>query len=181
MLAFKGEGYALFRQSRGQDASPVRPPSQQPHVRAEETLAQESLDDGLLRAVLFLLVERVGGALRRTNQQATQACLALRSADGQHRQRRLRLASTDAGDSALYRRLQPALEKLTARRQRIRWLELTLSGLQHVSPQMELFARPGSPDDQPLSRALDLIRQRYGETAVRRRGPTPVFRESPGD
>ena len=171
LLAFQGPGYTLFRQARGRDDAPVRPPALQPEVREEETLARESLDDDTLRAVLFLLVERSGRRLRRTGHRAATAGLALRTADGQRAWRQVRLPPVVTGDRALFQHLEPALEALTTRRVRVRWMELTLGGLQAREHQMALFRDDGDSRDRALSTALDRIRRRYGEDAVRRRGP----------
>jgi DNA polymerase-4 len=171
LLAFQGPGYTLFRQSRGQDDAPVRPPALQPEIREDETLARESLDDDTLRSVLFLLVERGGHRLRDTGRRAHTAVLALRTADGQRGWRQVRLPPAVAGDRTLYRRLEPALDALTVRRVRVRWMELTLGGLQARDRQMTLFRDDEDIQDRALSSALDRIRRRYGEGAVRRRGP----------
>jgi len=172
LLAFQGSGYTLFRQSRGRDDAPVRPPALQPEIKEDETLARESLDDDTLRSVLFLLVERGGRRLRRMGRRANTAILALRTADGQRTWRQVHLPLVVAGDGALYRRLEPALDALTVRRVRVRWLELTLGGLQARDRQMALFRDDEEVQDRDLSTALDRIRRRYGEGAVRRRGPT---------
>jgi DNA polymerase-4 len=173
LLAFQRHGYTLFRQSRGQDDSPVRPAARQPLIRVEETLARESLDDDILRATLFLLVERGGRLLRRVGNRATTARLHVRGGDGRYAARSLRLDSGADGDRNLFLRLCPALTALTAPRVRIRWMELVLTDLRRQEQQLALFHHALGARDRALSRALDGIRRRYGEDAVRRRGPAP--------
>lgn len=173
LLAFQRHGYTLFRQSRGQDDAPVRPAARQPLIRVEETLARESLDDDILRATLFLLVERGGRLLRRAGLAATTARLHVRGGDGRYAARGVRLESRTAGDRDLFLRLCPALDALTTRRVRIRWMELVLTDLRRQEQQLALFQDAPGTRDRALSRALDCIRQRYGEDAVRRRGPAP--------
>ncbi|MCZ6601225.1 MAG: DNA polymerase IV [Acidobacteria bacterium] len=173
LLAFQRHGYTLFRQSRGQDDSPVRPSTRQPLIRVEETLAQESLDDDILRATLFLLVERGGRFLRRGGCRAATAHVHVRGGDGRYAARGVRLEPGTAGDRDLFLRLCPALAALTARRVRIRWMELVLTDLRAQEQQLALFHHAPGTRDRALSRALDCIRQRYGEDVVRRRGPAP--------
>jgi len=174
LLAFQRHGYALFRQSRGQDDSPVRPAARQPLIRVEETLAQESLDDDILRATLFLLVERGARLLRRGGCRAATARLHVRGGDGRYAARGVRLEPAGtAGDRDLFLRLCPALAAITARRVRVRWMELVLTDLRRQEQQLTLFHHAPGTRDRALSRALDCIRQRYGEDAVRRRGPAP--------
>jgi DNA polymerase-4 len=172
LLAFHGPGYSLYRQARGRDDAPVRPPALQPAVREEETLARESLDDDTLRSILFLLVERSGRRLRQSGRRAGTAGLALRTADGQRVGRQVRLPSMLSGDRSLFRCLEPALEALTVRRVRVRWMELILSGLRDRDRQMTMFCADEDAQDRALSSALDQVRRRYGQDAVRRRGPS---------
>lgn len=173
LLAFQRHGHALFRQSRGQDDSPVRPPARQPLIRVEEILPLESLDDEILRPTLFLLVERSGRLLRRSGLTAATARLHVRGGDGRYAARGVRLEPGTTGDREIFLRLCPALTALTARRVSVRWMELVLTDLRRQEQQLALFHQASNTRDRALSRALDGIRRRYGEGAVRRRGPGP--------
>jgi DNA polymerase-4 len=171
LLAFRQSGYPLYRQARGLDDAPVRPPSRQPAVHVDETLAEDANDDRMLAAILSLLVQRGGARLRAAGVQATGGRLAVRHADGQTMARRLRLAPPTADDAALFRQLPRPLAALPARRTRVRWLGLTLDGLQPAARQLLLFPAGGAPQEPALAAALDRIRRRYGESAVRRLTP----------
>jgi len=171
LLAFQRHGHALFRQSRGQDDSPVRPPARRPLIRVEETLPRDSLDDDILHATLFLLVERSGRLLRRGGLAAATARLHVRGGDERYGVRSVRLEPGTVGDGDLFLRLCPVLAALTARRVSIRWMELVLTDLHRQEQQLALFHQASGTRDRALSRTLDDIRRRYGEGAVRRRGP----------
>ncbi len=171
LLAFRQSGYPLYRQARGLDDAPVRPPSRQPAVHVDETLAEDANDDRLLAAVLFLLAQRGAARLRAAGLEAAAGRLSVRHADGRGATRRLRLAPPTADDLPLFRRLQPSLAALTARRTRVRWLGLTLEGLQPAARQLPLFPAAGDVREPALAAALDGIRSRYGESAVRRLAP----------
>jgi DNA polymerase IV len=163
LLAFRERGQTLYRQARGLDDSPVRPPCRQPEIHEDETLGEDTNDDGLLLGLLALLVERAGRRLRAAGLEAGTARLAARFADGTGASRRLRLPPLPGDDPSLLALLRPPLEAIASRRTRIRWLGVTLSGLERAARQMRLFA----PPDIALARALDRIRERHGAAMIR--------------
>src|SRR5262249_52517774 len=81
-LAFGGRGATLYRQARGLDESPVRPPDRTLSVEADETLAEDSNDDALLLGALFDLVQRCGARLRRLGQAALRRAAGAAGAGG---------------------------------------------------------------------------------------------------
>ena len=173
LLAFRERAYSLYRQARGQDDSPVRPPSRRSEIFVEETLAEDSNDDGLLRALLFLLVERAGRRLRAARCQAVAARLAIRYADRHLGSRHLRLWPPPTDDRDLFARLEALLVAVAARRTRIVWMGLTLSDLRPLSRQLPLFGDENGSGarDRRLCEALDRLRARHGEGVVRRLTP----------
>lgn len=171
LLAFGDRGYPLYRQARGLDHSPVRPPSRRCQLQVDETLVEDTNDLHKLQALLFLLVERAGYRLRAGRRQPGAARLLVEYADHRSASRQLRLVPPPADAQRLFHQLLPALEKLTARRTRIRWMGLTLARLQTLERQLPLFRSHGDTRESRLARALDRIRSRYGESAVLRLGP----------
>ena len=90
VLAFHDRGYALYRQARGVDDSPVRPPARRSEIHVEETLAEDSNDDAVLGTVLTLLAERAGRRLRAAALDAGAALVSVRYADDRTSARQLR-------------------------------------------------------------------------------------------
>jgi DNA polymerase-4 len=166
-LAFRERAYALYRQARGRDEAPVRPPARQPEIHVEETLAEDTHDDPILEGFLFLLVQRAGCRLRAAHRAAAAARLAIRFADRSGSARRVPLRPGEEGDADLFARLRPVLAGLTARRVRVRWMGLTLAGLAPLVRQLPLFGSEAERRGPPLSLALDRLRSRYGEGSVR--------------
>ena len=176
VLAFHDRGYALYRQARGVDDSPVRPPARRPEIHVEETLAEDSNDDAVLTTVLTRLSERAGRRLRERGLDAGAALVAVRYADDRTSARPVRLAPGDGGDAPLIARLRALLPEVVARRTRVRRLALTLTRLTPADRQRSLFAPPGgaaagasaTAGSAPLTGALDRIRARHGEATVAR-------------
>ncbi|MFQ5767571.1 MAG: DNA polymerase IV [Acidobacteriota bacterium] len=172
LLAFQERGPLLYRQARGRDDSPVRPPTLQPELHVEETLSRDTNDDAILEAVMFLLVQRACRRLRAAGLQPGRALVSIQYADHQGARRSLKLRPQDSGEQSLALRLQPLLAAFCSRRTRLRWMGLTLSDLQPEARQLPLFPGVhGEPEDRHLASALDRIRGRYGERAIRRLSP----------
>jgi len=169
-LAFRSRGVALYRQARGIDESPVRPPERTPSVEEDETLADDTNDDAALLGCLFALVERCGARMRKQGRAAGQARLAARYTDGVSVGRAVTLAPPAVSDAALWGALRPLFERVVARRGRVRYLLVRLEKLSvpaAAQAQMSLFdAETETERDAGLTRALDRIRGRFGETSV---------------
>ena len=169
-LAFRSKGVALYRQARGIDESPVRPPERTPAVEEDETLPDDTNDDAALLGCLFALVERCGARLRKQGRAAGQARLAARYTDGVSVTRVATMAPAAATDAALWGALRPLFEQVVGRRGRVRYLMVRLERLSATAAaqaQMSMFdAGPEPGRGEGLTRALDRIRGRFGETAV---------------
>ncbi len=168
-LAFGVKGSVLYRQARGIDEAPVRPPDRAPAVEADETLAEDTNDDAALLGVLYALVERCGARLRRLGLRAGEVSLAARYSDGAFASRRARLPSPSGSDPTLYARLRPLFDQAVERRGRVRYLRIRCARLAPPPAQGRLFP---DPDERRLLReaslvaALDRIRRRFGERAI---------------
>jgi DNA polymerase-4 len=170
-LAFRSRGVALYRQARGIDESPVRPPERVPSVEEDETLPGDTNDDAALLACLLGLAERCGARLRRQGRTAGRARLAARYTDGTVVSRAAPLAPPVSSDAALWSCLRPLFEQVVGRRGRVRDLMVRLTDLTSAAAammQMSLFDAGGDGGaGAGLENALDRIRGRFGDTAVR--------------
>ncbi len=177
--AFGRRGLRLYRQARGLDASPVRPPSRRPRVTEEETLPEETHQDALLLAALRDLAEEAGRRLREMGAEAGRVELEVRYADGLLARRGRRLRPPTGLDAPLFRAASELLASTVARRRvRIRGIALHCTGLGIASPQPTLFPgeellRPSVRREAALQGALDEIRERFGTGAIRRGGGRP--------
>ncbi len=170
-LAFRSWGVALYRQARGIDESPVRPPERTPVVEEDETLPDDTNDDAALLGCLLGLVERCCARLRKQGRTAGQARLSARYTDGTVVSRAVTIAPPHASDAALWACLRPLFEQVVGRRGRVRYLMVRLTRLSAAAAamtQMCLFDEDAGADaGAGLEVALDRIRGRFGETAVR--------------
>jgi DNA polymerase-4 len=179
--AFGDRGASLYRQARGIDASPVRPPERAPVAEADVTLAEDSNDDAVLLAHALGLVERCGARLRSLRLAAGRMHLTLRYSDGVLAARQAALSPPVSGDLTLFDRLRALFEVAAARRGRIRYMRVRLDRLIPAPAQRCLFdaremsaARASGPAfggapparETELVSALDRLRARFGGRAI---------------
>jgi hypothetical protein len=159
---------ALHRQSLGVDETPVRPPETKPFVLEEETLADDTNDDAVLLSVLYGMTERACRTLRAKGVLPRTAWLHVRYSDGVDATRRLRTEGSSAVDPVLFRILEPFFLKTNFRRQRVRYLSLTLTDLVAPPAQLSLFdVPPPHPKEERIVRAVEAVRGKYGHGGIR--------------
>jgi len=167
-LAFGSLGYRLHRYALGRDDSPVRPAERALAIREEETLAEDSNDDRVVLGVLYLLVERAGRRLRQVQHRAGMVRLELTYADHVSAWRQVRLTDPTDLDGALFAAAKRLLESVWTRRTRVRYLGLSLKELSPEPRQLRLFPEAAAEvKERGLVAALDQLRSRFGEKAVR--------------
>jgi DNA polymerase IV len=131
--------WRLFREARGIDESPVRPPEAAPVVREEETLAEDSNEEAVHREALDRLAARAAAQLRGMAREAAQVAVRIRYADGVEAERSERPAPPTGSEFFLREAASRLFEKARRRRIRIRHLEVTLSDLREMPRQLLLF------------------------------------------
>jgi DNA polymerase-4 len=158
----------LYRQARGVDESPVRPPQRLPVVVVDDTLAEDSNDEALVAAALRALAERTGRILRRRGRAAAELRLRLRYSDGVETARTRRLQRPLYDDLSIWEEVCRLLDQTWKRRLRLRYLELSAGDLASPPETRDLFGpRPGEARRLDLCAALDRLRERHGEAIVR--------------
>ncbi|HEX5053982.1 MAG TPA: DNA polymerase IV [Planctomycetota bacterium] len=170
-------GQHLFVLANGLDPREVESERAARSIGHEMTFAEDltALDD--VHGTLLQLSEMVGRRLRREGVRGGVVRLKLRHADFTTLSRQRKVAPT-ADDLELYRVARELLAACWNGRPGIRLLGVTAASLVgHEAPvQGALFAAPTRQRDR-LLRAMDAIRDRHGEDAVRhggeRRSTTP--------
>ena len=165
---FGKRGIVLHRQAMGIDESPVRPPESRPFVLEEETLDEDTNDDAVLLCVLYGMTERACRRMREKGVLPRTAWMHLRHSDGMDITRRLKIAKPGHTDPVLFAEIESFFLKVCFRRQRVRYLSLTFTDLIFPPAQTELFDTTRQPSrEESLVAALDRIRSRHGDAAVR--------------
>jgi nucleotidyltransferase/DNA polymerase involved in DNA repair len=159
-----GEG--LYRASHGLDDSPVTPEHEAKSLSREETFARDIKDADVLRRELLRLSDEVAWRLRRHGLQARTINLKLRYADFSTITRQVTLEDATDSGPVLYSHALALFEKAWDRRP-VRLLGVGGTGLEQGGRQLRLFEQVDRRQTQ-LDAALDRIRAKYGESAIRR-------------
>jgi len=130
-------------------------------ISNERTFREDVRDPAGLESMLCSLCERVCWRARRRGMLATTITLKLRYADFQTLQRSRSIPPT-ASEFELYPVVRELFARARQRRTAVRLLGLRLSNLRPADVQLALFET-----HQPLHRAMDGIRERYGYESLR--------------
>lgn len=167
-LVFKQQAWVIHQRSIGIDPTPVLPPSSEPEVSEAVTLDMDTNDDEKLLGVLYGLVEKCAGRLRKRGIRPGKAGLTIRYSDQAENTRKIILPSQGFWESELYPVIEDLFFKTCDRRCGVRFMRVRFTDLSGTSAQLSLFPRP-RPDiikRNRLSTAMDHIRERYGEELV---------------
>ncbi|MCF8083265.1 MAG: DNA polymerase IV [Deltaproteobacteria bacterium] len=178
-LLFGPRAPVIRQRALGIDPTPVYCPPQKPLMSEAVTLPGDENDDVRLLRSLFRLVERCAYRMRKRGLVPGKAGLLVRYADQKEMRRRIPLSlapcmdlashDVDFGDPDLYHPLESLFFQMCRRRVRVRLIKVWFWDFGGKQQQLPLFHAP-CPDRDPtrrITRALDRIRDRYGEGAVR--------------
>jgi DNA polymerase IV len=130
-------------------------------ISNERTFREDVRDPICIESMLCSLAERVCWRARKRGVKARTVTLKLRYADFQTLQRSRTITPT-CSELELYPVIRDLFDRSRTRRTAIRLLGVALSNLRPYDEQLSLF-----DDGEPLHRAMDGIRKRYGYDALR--------------
>jgi DNA polymerase IV len=162
---FGDHGRRLHELAHGRDDSPLTFDAERKSLSAETTFARDISDPRELEAALLGLSERVGQRLRAEGLAGTTITLKLRFGDFRTLTRRETRREPTAEDLELYRTVRKLLAPHLGAGRQFRLLGVGVSSFTR-SAQPTLFATP-SPE-RPVDQALDRIRGKHGDEAIRR-------------
>jgi len=168
-LVFGREAWVIHQRAIGIDPTPVYPPRMEPTVAEEVTLSQDENDDERLLATLYRLVERCAYRLRSRTLSPGKAGLVFRYADQEEVRSQVRLPRAGFLDFQLYEPLAQAFLKTCRRRVRVRFMRVWFRDFAPPPAQLSLFAfaPPDEKKNVHVINALDRIRERYGDEAIK--------------
>jgi len=179
---FGRDSQRMRERASGIDERPVMSEWDEKSISAEETFFSDLADHGRMQAEVLRLADRASQRMRAQNLAAGCVAVKIRRADFTTftRQKRFEPSTTDSRTIA-----KIAAELLTVwlgeqPRAKVRLLGVGVNHL-HAADQMDLFAAPAvAGGDNAAATALDttvdLIRERFGNLAVRRGSALPQAR-----
>lgn len=166
-MVFSRDGLKLYQASHGIDHTPVLPPQQAPNIYEQATLTEDTNDIYLLRGALYQLVEKVGRQLRQSFQMTRKMILEIYYSDHREAVGQKKLSTATNMDQELFATADELFQKILTRRIRVSKLAVRYLQLSPSSRQASLFEKPTNDKSQNLTRAIDQIRNKFGEDSVR--------------
>lgn len=160
----------IFETVRGIDPSPVPPAGAKPQkISASHEFGNDTNEVAAVEREVYRLVEKIGAELRKRRKAARSLALTIDYADGLRCFRQLSVQPPSANDITLFAVSRSLLDKAWTRRVRLRHVRLTCAKPVHPQSQMELFsdAEPVARKNDALIGAVDRIRERFGDGAIR--------------
>ena len=161
---FGRHGLELARKANAVDDTPVVPATERKSLSKERTFQQDTTDVAFLRDVVADMVSRLAFDLRERGQLTACVTVKIRYTDFQTYTRQRRVPYT-ASDRQLLRHAGELFAGLHERRQLVRLVGVRFSDLVRGHHQIDLFT--DTERDLRLMGALDQIRARYGEDAIK--------------
>jgi DNA polymerase-4 len=167
-LVFGREAFVIRQRALGIDPTPVYPARVKPMVSEEITIYKDENDDRKLLGALSGLVEKCSHRLRHRALLPQKAGLLIRYSDQMESKRQIRLPHPSLWDFDLYGPLAKLFFKACNRRVRVRFMKIWFWDFSPQS-QLSLFheSSPEAEKGSLLIKALDRIREQYGEGAIK--------------
>jgi len=156
----------LQRKSHGQDTSPIETEHATKSISRETTFVQDLGDLSQLRRVLLSLSEEVGQNLRAEGLLARTIAIKLRWPNFQTITRQTTLPQPTDSTSQIYQSAASLLEASLKAGRKVRLLGVRAANL-GSGRQLDLFDSTVKRSSR-LDSAVDRIRDRFGEEAIRR-------------
>lgn len=157
----------LRHRALGHDDRPVVEGHEPKSMSAETTFPRDVRDLAALESTLLGLSEEVGTRLRRQGYAGTTVRLKLRWPDFSTITRQVQLSQPTDIDREIFETAARLLRKELRSGRAVRLIGVGVADLGPPVRQLELFDRSWQKDEK-LLQAVDEIRQRYGQDALRR-------------
>ena len=162
-------GGEIWQRAQGIDQRPVRSQSQPKSISKEITFAADIDDEAQLKRTLRRLSDGVGWQARKSGLSASTVKLKLRWSDFSTITRQLTLEAPTDLDEEICAQALALFERHWIRGQSLRLIGVGLSGLGKSTRQRALWDEGGdSGQSQELQAALDGLRDRFGDSTIRR-------------
>ncbi len=158
-------GTVIWKKAQGIDNTPVVAWNERKSISSERTFEKDTTDVTKLRSLLVAMAENLCYQLRNGNKLTACVTVKIRYSDFQTYTKQKRIPYTSL-DHTLIAVVLDLFEKMYERRVLIRLIGVCFSYLVGGTYQIRLFE--DSEKLIKLYQAMDLVRNRYGQSAVKR-------------
>ncbi len=158
-------GKIIWRKANGIDPSPVKPYHEKKSMGTERTFDKDTTDVKRLKEILVGMTEKTAFELRQANKLTGNVTVKIRYSNYDTHTLRQRIAYTSF-DHLLLSVVLELFERLYNRRMLIRLIGIRFSDLVSGHQQLSLFEDTSGMAG--LYQAMDYVRKRFGNKAIRR-------------
>ena len=158
-------GIVLWKKAQGIDNTPVEPYNERKSISSSITLEKDTIDTRQLKNILTAMAEKLAFQLRNEQKLTSVVTVTIRYSDFDTRTRQHRIPYTSL-DHTLIKTVMSLFDQLYDRRLLVRLVGVRYSSLISGNYQMNLFEDTSEMIN--LYQAMDSIRNRFGNTAIRR-------------
>lgn len=158
-------GIDIWKKSNGIDNSVVEPYHERKSISTERTFEKDTIDVVKLDSIMVAMAENLAYQLRKGNKVTGCVTVKIRYSDFNTHSKQLRIPYTSA-DHVLIACVRDLFKALYNRRLLVRLIGVRFSELVTGSLQMNMFE--DKEEMINLYQAMDRIRNRYGDAAVKR-------------
>ena len=157
-------GMSLWQKANGIDNSPVLPYREQKSIGTQSTFETDSIDTNQIKQLLAAMVMDLSFQLRTQRKLTACITVTIRYSNFETHSQQIRIPYT-ALDSFLISKAKDLFDKVYNRRMLLRLVGVKLSQLVSGYEQISLYN--ASEEQYKLYQAMDRIRHRFGEKAVK--------------
>lgn len=158
-------GISLWKKTHGIDNTPVIPFHERKSISIERTFERDTTDMVKLKSIIKAMAENLAYQLRNGNKLTACISVKIRYSDFQTHSKQRRISYTSA-DHTILRTVEELFDQLYDRRVLIRLVGVRFSHIVGGGYQINLFE--DSEELIKLYQAMDRMRNRYGQDAVKR-------------
>lgn len=158
-------GQVIWKKANGIDNSPVEQFHERKSISTERTFEKDTIDVVKLESILTAMAENLAYQLRKGNKVCACVAVKIRYSDFNTHTQQIKIPYTSA-DHILIAHVKELFRKLYNRRLLVRLIGVRYSDLVSGGLQMNMFE--DSEEMINLYQAMDKIRNRYGDSAVKR-------------
>jgi DNA polymerase IV len=155
-------GDALYRKARGGDSYEFVIDAEPKSISHNHTFGEDTDDNEVLATMLSHLSQKACKRLREAGLAARTLTLTIRYAGFDTHTRAKSVAEATRLDTDIYAVFQALFHEHRDMRRKIRLLGVALSGFTHGSQQLDLLDAERREKMEKLTRATDLLRDRFG-------------------
>jgi DNA polymerase-4 len=165
---FGKSGADLARRARGIDDGPVETERETKSVSQETTFTRDVSDEEVLKRTLREQAEGVGRQLRKSELAGTTVHIKLRWSDFTTITRQVTRTQPTDLDLDIYETAAGLFDKNWPPGKAVRLIGVGVSGFETAARQLSLWDAAEDEEARQLQSALDELRERFGEDAIRR-------------